>query len=707
MEKLQYSIDDKTIAELLGVQNFTTSESAILELVKNAYDADAKNLLIEINKDKIEILDDGKGMDENDIRKNWMYVGKSDKGYKNEEGDRVLAGSKGVGRFALAKLGNKAIIHTKKIDSNGFKWSTNWEESYIEKNNSITTKGTKIVITELREKWNDTKIKDLTNFISRTYNDVKMKIKINGTDIEPFFPNMKLGINCLSIIDLKYKAEQMELEININSDEFLDTAKKYCKDYNFKLYKNTKNMFEEFDKVNFTNEEREDLKKCLINLGSFCAKFYFSNNPTSSDVNDFLYKYSKMKERISSGVVLYRNAFSISSFEGKKDWLTLGKRSRRSPAAASHRTGQWRVKENQISGKVEIDKKINVELKDLANRQGLEENKYYDLFVKIILFGIDEFESFRQTIIRKIKIDNSKLEEKTYPKTINKIVLNKTKEMILTYYETKKVKQEFDDFVKRIVNSHKRIEDDYRYDVRILNALSTIGLKASSIAHEMKDYNNSVKSVDLIIKALKKYDMWNTLSSTENTQKEYQNVPSLLNKVSDKSKKLASFIEVMLTNIEKNRFKPFKQNIKIIMEKIIFFWKNNYAWINIKLDILGNQDFFISEDILRVIFDNLILNSIQQNYSFRNSQLSISIVLKIENNFIDIEYTDYGNGLAKKYLSDPEKILKVHETTRQNGHGLGMWIVNNTILDSGGKIDSIDGKKGFKIKFTIGEKYDK
>ena len=39
MEKLKYIIEDSTIAEVLGVQNFTNEESAILELVKNAYDA--------------------------------------------------------------------------------------------------------------------------------------------------------------------------------------------------------------------------------------------------------------------------------------------------------------------------------------------------------------------------------------------------------------------------------------------------------------------------------------------------------------------------------------------------------------------------------------------------------------------------------------------------------------------------------------------
>lgn len=50
------------------------------------------------------------------------------------------------------------------------------------------------------------------------------------------------------------------------------------------------------------------------------------------------------------------------------------------------------------------------------------------------------------------------------------------------------------------------------------------------------------------------------------------------------------------------------------------------------------------------------------------------------------------------------KILEVHETTRTNGHGLGMWIVNNTCIMSGGEIQKIGGEKGFEIEFIIGGK---
>lgn len=67
-------------------------------------------------------------------------------------------------------------------------------------------------------------------------------------------------------------------------------------------------------------------------------------------------------------------------------------------------------------------------------------------------------------------------------------------------------------------------------------------------------------------------------------------------------------------------------------------------------------------------------------------------------------YSDNGKGLDKKYINDPKRILEVHETTRTNGHGLGMWIVNNTIVMSGGEIQNINGTDGFLIEFTIGDK---
>ena len=67
MEQLQYIIEDKTIAYLLGANNFTNDESAILELVKNAYDAKALTVSLTFLKDSLVIEDDGIGMVTSDI----------------------------------------------------------------------------------------------------------------------------------------------------------------------------------------------------------------------------------------------------------------------------------------------------------------------------------------------------------------------------------------------------------------------------------------------------------------------------------------------------------------------------------------------------------------------------------------------------------------------------------------------------------------
>lgn len=62
--------------------------------------------------------------------------------------------------------------------------------------------------------------------------------------------------------------------------------------------------------------------------------------------------------------------------------------------------------------------------------------------------------------------------------------------------------------------------------------------------------------------------------------------------------------------------------------------------------------------------------------------------------------------MDQKYIDNPMKILEVHETSRKQGHGLGMWIVNNTVVMSGGQISEIKGTGGFSILFTLGGNFN-
>lgn len=713
MERLKYIVEDSILAELLGVQNFSNKDSAVLELVKNAYDANAMNLKIKISKNKIEILDDGIGMNREDLTSGWMHIGKSNKKYEIEDiqgRKRIQAGSKGVGRFALARLGKKVELYSHKEGDTPIRWTTDWNTSELYEGESVDNfVGTCMIITELRDNWKQAAVDNLSEYLGRTYCENSMKVELSFENqiipIKRVFENPEIGVNFSTKISLRYSAETKTLACEINSDEFQDGAQAYCKN----------NIYGYFSEIDLTEEnmvgkldvEITDINNLLTELGDFSAEFYFGlDRVLKGDDERFLYKRVVLPDRLKYGIILYRNAFSISSYEGKKDWLGLGKRSRMSPAAATHPTGAWRVRENQISGVVNIDKKRNSFLQDLANRQGLDENIHYRLFVEIIHLGLVEFEHYRQSLIRDINKKN-KLETERPEETItSKIVNNPQKMRVLTKDEEKKFVGELEGLQKEKQEYRKNIEDTekrYKYDVRILNVLATSGLKATSIAHELKNDRNKIDgNYEFIVEALKEYDMWDELCEPENTKVAHLNVPELLKKNRDTSIKLLQFMDVMLEEVEKRQFMPEDYNIKELLEKVKNNWESDYAWIDINLNIDEDVRFFMPEDVITVIFDNLILNSIQQNE--RKNKLEIDIEIKMMGKFLTIVYRDNGNGLTEKYKKNPMKILEPHETSRKKGHGLGMWIVNNTLEMSGGEVLNIYSQEGFRIDFTIGGK---
>lgn len=716
MEKLKYIIEDSTISEVLGVQNFTNEESAVLELVKNAYDAQSVDVIIVISKSQIIIEDNGIGMNRQKILEAWMHVGISDKEYIVGDGEnsRVLAGSKGVGRFAIARLGAEASVYTKMDGQEAILWKTDWNTNTLETCYEMKRRGTKIVIGKLRDNWTEPRVCNLREFLSRTYNDDKMKIQIDYKEdrktVMRYFGKIQLGVNCVSIIRLQYLAGFQKLICDIKSDEFKENVKELCPGINIKEQKTELNIVNELDYIKnelYEEAATEEWKELLENVGNFSAELYFSlKNPSTFDAEKYFYKHKILDERYESGVILYRNAFSISSYEGKKDWLGFGKRSRKSPAAASHPSGSWRVRENQMSGKVIIDKKENKGLSDLMNRQGLVENDIYKVFIAIIITGINYFERYRQNIIRCIANKYNESKEEKKPKVIDSVMKNPQKLMELSLEERKLFMDELEQMKKDNKTSKNQIDETekrYKYDIRLLNILATSGLKATSIAHELYNDRNSIdENVDYIINALKRYELWDVVNDFENTKYMHRDIPALLEKNRRVNKRIINFMDVMLSESEKDQFVPEDVNIYEFFINIKSVWEKDYSWINIQLHIEESLEYRSSKDIFRVIFDNLILNSIQQNDA--ENILEIHIYAEKKGKYINMMYMDKGKGLSEKYKFEPLRILEVHETSRKKGHGIGMWIVNNTIVNTGGEIKKIEGLDGFKIEFMLGDK---
>ncbi|AVQ29489.1 ATP-binding protein [Fusobacterium ulcerans] len=715
MGKLKYIVEDSRVAELLGVQNFTKKESAILELVKNSFDAGASELKIIFKEDQLILEDNGKGMNEDDIRNKWMHVGKSSKEneysfYDIEGNERIYSGSKGIGRFALARLGKRVKLISNKLKDYKVIWETDWNNINFNTEDIITKDSkTKIIISELRDRWNEGSIENLKKYLSRTTRNSKMKIYIEFREkvykIEEFFSEPKLGINCLSIIRFEYSALDKKLEYTITSDEFTDEAKNYYKG-NIHFKNEVLDIYTLFSKK---NEKDIELQNKLQELGNFKGEFYFRISASKTDKEKFLYKYLRIPEQYIEGIILYRNSFSISSYDGTKDWIGIGQRARKSPAAATHLTGAWKVRENNIAGKVEIDKNENSVLRDLSNRQGLEENEYYETFIKIIEKVLEAFEVYRQEIIREINKKNV-LKETSEEEILQRIIKDFTMIERLDQFEKEKLKTEILGLQKReqsIKEVLKEVENNFKYDARILNMLSTIGLKASSVAHDLQNERNNINRLCKDLKkALIKHKVWDILDKEENKEKAIYNVPQMLEDNEKINKKVSVFIGTLLEDIKKNKFKSNDLKILEVMEKIKNIWERDYKMLKIDLIIDPDTRFKSSEDIFKVIFDNLILNSFQQNSS--KDKINIKINIEKIGEFLEISYEDDGRGLLEKYIKDPMKILNVHETSRENGHGLGMWITNNTIIKTSGEIEEIKNildkgvNRGFYMSFRLG-----
>ncbi len=200
--QLQFKIS-AALKNIIGRDLINDDFIAVFELVKNAYDAHASNVDIIFEKTenkfkKITIVDDGKGMNYDDLINKWLFVAYSAKKEGTEEDSysyrdkikvkRAYAGAKGIGRFSCDRLGTNLYLETIKEESNPRVevLYTDWEKfegnlndefvnisvihDTIPKSNYSKAKGTVLEITNLRSEWDRDKLLKLKSALAKLVN---------------------------------------------------------------------------------------------------------------------------------------------------------------------------------------------------------------------------------------------------------------------------------------------------------------------------------------------------------------------------------------------------------------------------------------------------------------------------------------------------------------------------------------------------------
>lgn len=203
-ENLEFKISSG-LKNIIGKDLITDDFIAVFELVKNSYDAFAKNVDIIINDDEIIIADDGNGMSLDDLKDKWLFVAYSEKkdgikesldekkeSYRDKiQEKRHFAGAKGIGRFSSDRLGEKLSIITRKkgssdieqIDVDWSKFEKDQKEEFEKikvghisnPKNEISfpnskQHGTILIISNLQSDWDRARLKRLKHSLEKLIN---------------------------------------------------------------------------------------------------------------------------------------------------------------------------------------------------------------------------------------------------------------------------------------------------------------------------------------------------------------------------------------------------------------------------------------------------------------------------------------------------------------------------------------------------------
>lgn len=132
---LRLRISGNLIREL-GEESVSNANVALMELIKNAYDAEAKCVTVSVkdgsapSKARLVIEDNGMGMGYQDITEKWAVIASPHKRVEQTSPNmkRILVGAKGIGRLAAESLGAKTVMSCqKKGGTKGHRVEFNWD----------------------------------------------------------------------------------------------------------------------------------------------------------------------------------------------------------------------------------------------------------------------------------------------------------------------------------------------------------------------------------------------------------------------------------------------------------------------------------------------------------------------------------------------------------------------------------------------------
>lgn len=497
-EKIPFRMHPRVFAAL-GADLVTNDVVAVIELVKNSYDAFARNVWIRFGDNGdgstyLEIEDDGLGMDHDTIHEVWCVVAtpnkESHRKVRRGNKARRVVGEKGLGRLSVSRLGEKLQILTQQKGEPCWELKVDWGElakaDELSKCNVLCreytdetpfkSSGTILQVDSLNSVWDETRISDLQENLARL--------------MSPFGDLGEFNIY-LSLEDSSGVSEE---EVHIQSPQFLSRPKYSLSGtvdelgnldakYKFKAIKHGKQRSRSFSiSWNQIYDDIQDKRRAdFSSEAATCGPFSFEirawdlgTEDTAEIAEKFDFQKSQIRKAISvhKGISVYRDGVLVlPKSEGARDWLGLDLR-------RVSKVGT-RMSTSQLVGYVAITGDGNPDVLDTSDRERLVSNQAVIDFEEILKAAIGLLEIERdQDRVKKTEPVKSLFEGLSANSLVESI-----SELADGGAEASEAVPLVAAFNASLETTRKAIEDRFIFYSR----MATVGTIAQMLVHEIRN----------------------------------------------------------------------------------------------------------------------------------------------------------------------------------------------------------------------------
>ncbi len=721
---VRFSVDSGVI-DRLGKELVARHETAVSELVKNAYDADARFASLDfINVDAaggtLIIKDNGSGMTRDQLINGFMRISSTSKIHEPVSPiyNRNRAGKKGIGRFSAQRLGDKLTIITQtKSSQTALKVVIRWskylkdEDLYtisnkIEEITKEREQGTTLIIEKLREWWSEAMIKRVYRYaidviqpfpLSKPKSDNKIKKNDPGFNIQC----LKDGHNVANKQTMFYQHALAEIEgyVDNGGDAYWSIKKS-------KVDAVTKNSV----KIEASGNSKD--KYALLKGIKFKA-YYFIYNANLIPKQAESYIREIVQEQ--GGIRMYRNGFRVLPYgEPNNDWLGLDASVRKRNILPVHGNSNF-------IGFVEIDDKNN-EFQELSSREGVFFNEAYVELVDFL------YKALTAAVIRVAGVRGRKTQtsqegwEGKYSKSPKESILDTADDLdkIADDIEkgsekdsTKDDKNEKESKSKGDKQKEKEKAEEFRKkaqqlrdaiksidELNMIRVLAGLGLVIGEFTHEIMNY---LGVFDI--------DTKHILEHLDRASEEYKRAIRLRRTFKSFNVYASYFDETISQNVNqeltpieiRDVIKPFIKTIKPDRER------NN---IEMTSEFNGYDLFTCkmhTSEWASILF-NLYSNSKKAIKRAKKDKGEILVKAGKENNSIVVEFIDNGDGIPLEnrdkifnafFTTSSPKGHKASSTDELTGTGLGLKIVRDIVESYNGEISIENAPEGFTTNIRI------